>query len=117
VTFDGRRHVVIRRGPIIVACNLAEIPTTIAVECSDRMLLASDSEIRRDGRAIHLPAESIAILEALDGDDVSAARIHQRSSRSATASVLQTGRRTVTLPSVRQRDRRRVPTAVASASA
>jgi maltooligosyltrehalose trehalohydrolase len=70
VTFDEtRRHVIIRRGSIIVACNLAEIPTTIEVECSDRMLLVSEPDIRRDRCAIHLPAESIAILQALDGDD------------------------------------------------
>ena len=69
VTFnESRRHLSIRRGAIVVACNLAAAPITLDVEGGHRLLLASDTDIVCDGGGIYLPCESIAVLEDLKGE-------------------------------------------------
>jgi maltooligosyltrehalose trehalohydrolase len=60
---ESRRQLVIRRGPIVVACNLAERPAIIDTGGATTVLLASSpAGPVRDGR-LELSAESIAICE------------------------------------------------------
>jgi maltooligosyltrehalose trehalohydrolase len=64
VAFDETRsHLTIRRGPIVVACNLGDEPTVIQVGAG-RMLLASEEGVRMNGHTVYLPAESIAFVAA-----------------------------------------------------
>jgi len=63
VAFDEeKRELVVRRGDIIVACNLGDAPTTMTIAGSGAVLLASESGVRVDRGAVFLPAESIALL-------------------------------------------------------
>jgi maltooligosyltrehalose trehalohydrolase len=65
-TDERRRQLVIRRGPITIACNLADQPVTVDTVGATTILLASNGEVRlQDGR-LEIPAESIAICEARD---------------------------------------------------
>jgi maltooligosyltrehalose trehalohydrolase len=69
VAFDeSDGHISIRRGAVLVACNLGEAAATFDIDGHHRLLLASDPGVRHDRGAIHLPAESIAVLENLDGN-------------------------------------------------
>ena len=69
VTFDEPHgHLSIRRGAVLVACNLGEAAATFVLEGHHRLVLASDAGVRSQRGAIHLPAESIAVLEYLEGD-------------------------------------------------
>ena len=71
VTFnENEGHLTIRRGAILVACNLGEGPAAIDVEGCPQLLLASQPDVRCRGGVIHLPAESVAVLEELDGHAV-----------------------------------------------
>lgn len=69
VTLDERRgHLSIRRGAVLVACNLGDTVGTFDVEGHHRLMLASEPGVRCQGGAIRLPAESIAVVEQLEGD-------------------------------------------------
>jgi maltooligosyltrehalose trehalohydrolase len=69
VTFDERHgHLSIRRGAVLVACNLGEVATTLDVVGHHRIVLASDPAVRCQSGTIELPAESIAVLEQFEGD-------------------------------------------------
>ena len=69
VTFDERQgHLSIRRGAVLVACNLGEAAATFDVEGHPRVVLASEPGVRCQRGEIHLPPESIAVVEHLEGD-------------------------------------------------
>ena len=61
-------HISIRRGAVLIACNLGEAPAMLDIEGHHRLVLASDPDVRCHSGAIHLPAESVAVLEKLEGD-------------------------------------------------
>ncbi|HEX2241860.1 MAG TPA: malto-oligosyltrehalose trehalohydrolase, partial [Gammaproteobacteria bacterium] len=68
VTFDERaKWLVMGRGPIAIACNLSERrqQTPLSTGKDARILLASDKEIQLAGDQVDLPAESVAIIEAV----------------------------------------------------
>jgi maltooligosyltrehalose trehalohydrolase len=68
VTVDeSQRHLTFRRGAVWMACNLGEAPAMFTLDGCDRLLLASDPRVCCQHDAIHLPAESVAILENLQG--------------------------------------------------
>jgi len=65
VRFDeAARWLLVLRGPVVVACNLAagerRIPCPKAR--GKRLVLASSGQIRQDGASLELPAESVAIF-------------------------------------------------------
>jgi len=69
VTVDERQgHLLIRRGGVLVACNLGEAPATFEVGPNHQLTLASDEDVCHQSRRIHLPAESIALLENLEAE-------------------------------------------------
>ncbi|MBW3535312.1 MAG: malto-oligosyltrehalose trehalohydrolase [Gemmatimonadetes bacterium] len=69
---DGRRDrvesavderagtLVVRRGPVTVACNLGDAPVDVAA--SGELTLASDEGVRRDGDALRLPPDTVGVL-------------------------------------------------------
>jgi maltooligosyltrehalose trehalohydrolase len=66
VRYDEReRWLTFARGRIVVACSFADRTSAIPCEVGRdaRVLLASDAGVERRGEALHLPAESVAILE------------------------------------------------------
>jgi maltooligosyltrehalose trehalohydrolase len=70
VTTNERQGLLsIRRGGIVVACNLGAPTATLDLEGHHRLVLASDPLVRYQSGAIHLPAESVAVLEHSEGDD------------------------------------------------
>ena len=58
----------LRRGPVVIACNLADAPIRMNIGCAGRVLLASERGIALDGEGVYLPAESIAVLEIPEAD-------------------------------------------------
>ena len=57
---DGR--LTIRRGRILVACNVGDVPSRVDTGADAELILSSDPEIRlRDG-AVHLPPDSVAVV-------------------------------------------------------
>jgi maltooligosyltrehalose trehalohydrolase len=63
VTFDEARALLtIRRGAIVIACNLGDEPAVMPLGGS-RVLLASDHAVRLHGDAACLPPESVAIVD------------------------------------------------------
>lgn len=63
VTYDeAQRWLILERGPIAVACNLAAVPQRLAVGSERALLLASDPTVARDGSWVLLPPDSVAIL-------------------------------------------------------
>jgi len=67
VTIDeSEDRLYFRRGRVLVACNLGAKFTTFDLDGRHRLLLASDPDVCCDSREIHLPGESIAVLENLD---------------------------------------------------
>jgi hypothetical protein len=67
---ENQRWLTIRRGTILIAGNLDKVPATIDLVGCHRLVLASDCHVRCEGGAVHLPSESIAVLESLSGDIV-----------------------------------------------
>jgi maltooligosyltrehalose trehalohydrolase len=53
----------IRRGPILIVCNLGAARATMPAAGSRRLLLASEPDVALVGDAVNLPAEAIAMLE------------------------------------------------------
>jgi maltooligosyltrehalose trehalohydrolase len=69
VTVDEKQHrLCIRRGAVLVTCNLEEASATFEVGGNLRLLLASDLKVCCAGGTIHLPGESIAVVENLEPD-------------------------------------------------
>ncbi len=69
VTIDeSQSSLFIRRDVMLVACNLGAAPTTVTVENAHRLVLASDPHVGWQGGTIHLPAESVAVLEIFEGN-------------------------------------------------
>jgi maltooligosyltrehalose trehalohydrolase len=67
VTVDESRGLLsIRRGAILVACNLDEAPATVTVEGRHSLMLASDPDLWCQSNTIYLPGESIAVVETLE---------------------------------------------------
>lgn len=63
VTYDeAQRWLILERGPLAVACNLAAVPQRLAVGSERALLLASDPTVARDGNDVLLPPDSVAIL-------------------------------------------------------
>ena len=62
---ETQRCLTIRRGAVLVAGNLGTVPATIDIVGRHRLLLASDCGVRCRNGAVHLPAESIAVLEGM----------------------------------------------------
>jgi maltooligosyltrehalose trehalohydrolase len=65
---DSQGHLSIRRGAVLVAGNLGAAAARFDIEGHHRLVLASDPGVRFQSGAIHLPAESIAVLEKSEGD-------------------------------------------------
>jgi len=65
VTFDeGERWLVMRNGPLAVACSFAEGPVRAPAPEGSAILLASSDECVLDGGRVALPAGGCAVLEA-----------------------------------------------------
>jgi maltooligosyltrehalose trehalohydrolase len=63
VSFDeAEQWLVLRRGRIVVACNLGEAPVTLAPPGVTSVLLASRPEVALAAGAVGLPPDSVAIL-------------------------------------------------------
>ncbi len=62
VTVDDAQGVLtVRRGPVVIACNLGDVTTPVCAGGSAELLLGSDPDVRLDGDLIHLPADSVAV--------------------------------------------------------
>jgi maltooligosyltrehalose trehalohydrolase len=60
---ESERWLVVKRGPIIVACNLADIPRTIPLPPGDhRILLASAPQEGLGHNSVTLPPDSVVII-------------------------------------------------------
>lgn len=59
---EEERHLVIRRGAIVIACNLGERPQALQVPGATELLLASEPEVSLHDSMVMLPPESIAFL-------------------------------------------------------
>jgi maltooligosyltrehalose trehalohydrolase len=63
VSFDEEaRWLMLRRGGVIAAANLAERRASLAIDRGASLLLASDPEVRVSATEVSLPADSVAIL-------------------------------------------------------
>jgi maltooligosyltrehalose trehalohydrolase len=65
VSFDEQKKwLVVRRGPVTVACNLNQMTQQVPVPAKpgSRLLLASQNEVRLFQDTVELPSDSIAIL-------------------------------------------------------
>jgi maltooligosyltrehalose trehalohydrolase len=65
VSFDEQKKwLVMRRGPVAVACNLNQRtqPVPVPAKPGSRLLLASQNEVRLFQDIVELPSDSIAIL-------------------------------------------------------
>jgi maltooligosyltrehalose trehalohydrolase len=65
VRFDeAERWLVVERGPVTVACNLADEPRVVPLGAGrpQTLLLASDRDLRPVGDALQMPRASVAIL-------------------------------------------------------
>ena len=67
---EGQQRISIRRGTVLVTCNLGEASATFDVGGHLRLVLASDPEVCCAGGAVYLPTESVAVLEDLDPDQI-----------------------------------------------
>ncbi|GIW07714.1 MAG: malto-oligosyltrehalose trehalohydrolase [Dehalococcoidia bacterium] len=59
---DAAGWLVLERGPIAVACNLAAEKRRVPIARAGRMLLASDDDIRLESDAVLLPPDSVAVV-------------------------------------------------------
>ena len=65
VNFDETaKWFVVRRGPVVVACNLNQVTQRVGIEPASQLLLASDDKVRLSQDVIELPPDSVAILRA-----------------------------------------------------
>jgi maltooligosyltrehalose trehalohydrolase len=62
VTVEQERCLVVRRGPIIIACNLGE--KAILLDADGSLLLGSEEDVSLGGGRLHLPPSTVAILGA-----------------------------------------------------
>ena len=64
VLFDeDRRWIVIKRGPIIVACNLHRESQAIPLpDGRHRLLMSSEDDVNLQDRQVTLPSDSVVIL-------------------------------------------------------
>jgi hypothetical protein len=62
---ESRGRLVIRRGAVLVACNLDQEPARFDTGGSYRLVLASAPAVSCQSSIIHLPPESVAVLEHL----------------------------------------------------
>ena len=61
---EARRWIVIHRGPVTIACNLADQPQRVPLPAGlRRLLLASAAGLRLTRLGVHLPSDSVAILK------------------------------------------------------
>ena len=65
---DSHGRLTIRRGPILIACNLGEEVATVDAEAGARLLLVSHPDVRLGDGAVHLPADSVAVVSAESTD-------------------------------------------------
>ena len=64
MTVDQKRGCLsIRRGAVLVNCNFGEAPSMFDVGSTHRLVLASDPNVCCAVGVVHLPAESVAVLE------------------------------------------------------
>ncbi len=56
-----------RRGGILVTCNLGHTHTTMPMTGARQLLLASTPEAQMSGDAIRLPAESVVFVSLSNG--------------------------------------------------
>ncbi len=61
---DSHGRLTIRRGPILIACNLGEEVATVDAEAGARLVLVSHPDVRLSDGAVHLPADSVAVVSA-----------------------------------------------------
>ena len=61
---EQRKWFVVKRGPIVVACNLSQVTQQVpaGIEPGSRLLLASEDKIRLLPEKVELPPDSVAIL-------------------------------------------------------
>jgi maltooligosyltrehalose trehalohydrolase len=67
VSFDETaKWFVVKRGPIVVACNLNQVMQRVPVdvESASRLLLTSEDNVQLSEDAVELPSDSVAILSA-----------------------------------------------------
>lgn len=64
---EGQALFLMRRGAIVVACNLGDARLTVDHLHGARLLLSSSDGVAVDAQGLHLPGESVAIVE-LSGD-------------------------------------------------
>jgi maltooligosyltrehalose trehalohydrolase len=61
---ENAKWFVVRRGPVVVACNLSDIAQRVPAGLgrSSKLLLASQDDVQLTGGAVALPPDSVAIL-------------------------------------------------------
>ena len=59
---EEAQWLVLERGGLRIACNLAQEPVEVEVGCGARLLLASDDSIGLNGKNIKLGADSVAVV-------------------------------------------------------
>ena len=67
---EGQQRMSIRRGTVLVTCNLGEASATFDVGGNLRLVLASDPKVCCSGGALYLPTESVAVVEDLEPDQI-----------------------------------------------
>jgi maltooligosyltrehalose trehalohydrolase len=68
VTFDEQDgELLIRRGVLVVACNLGGAPLTSCVADGSHLIVASDAGVQLHGHVLRLPPESMAVVCGGDG--------------------------------------------------
>jgi maltooligosyltrehalose trehalohydrolase len=73
-SFDEERgllHVV--RGDLGIFCNLSDADTTVHLPGAQTVLLASDAEAQLAGGRLHLPHESVVIVDVANGAEIGSA--------------------------------------------
>jgi len=72
---EAAKTLMLRRGPITVACNLGEqrVPLEITTEGEFQMILASDQKIRLCDRRLELAPDSVAIVRTISREKTSSA--------------------------------------------
>jgi maltooligosyltrehalose trehalohydrolase len=72
ITFDeSAKWFVVRRGPVVVACNLSDIAQRLPVGLGhgSKLLLASEDDVQLIDRGIALPPDSVAILASEESSE------------------------------------------------
>ncbi len=60
---EDSRWLVLRRGEVVIACNLSDTTASVPLPGTPTAVLLSSTQVRLDGATLDLPPESVAIVE------------------------------------------------------